>query len=74
MNNYLAYLISSVLVLYTARGYKLTFRQADDATLTLKKYGEYIYKHLILFSPTTEGRLGLVKNEFMQFYYNLTKP
>ncbi|KAI2798591.1 hypothetical protein RDWZM_004545 [Blomia tropicalis] len=36
------------------RGFDLTFKLADDATLTLTKYGNPIYKHLILFSPSVE--------------------
>ncbi|KAM7311350.1 dolichyl-diphosphooligosaccharide--protein glycosyltransferase 48 kDa subunit [Ixodes scapularis] len=36
------------------RGFKLTFKSADDPALSLKKYGEYLYKHLILFSPSVE--------------------
>lgn len=36
------------------RGFKLTFKSGDDPSLTLKKYGEYLYKHLILFSPSVE--------------------
>ena len=39
------------------RGYQLTFKSADDPGLTLIKYGEYLYKHLILFSPSVEGNL-----------------
>ncbi|XP_026468589.1 dolichyl-diphosphooligosaccharide--protein glycosyltransferase 48 kDa subunit-like [Ctenocephalides felis] len=36
------------------RGYVLTFKLADEANLVLSKYGEYLYKHLILFSPAVE--------------------
>ncbi|XP_058828706.1 dolichyl-diphosphooligosaccharide--protein glycosyltransferase 48 kDa subunit [Topomyia yanbarensis] len=36
------------------RGYKLTFKLADDANLVLSKYGEFLYKHLILFAPSVE--------------------
>lgn len=35
-------------------GYSLTFKLADDANLLLSKYGEYLYKHLIIFAPTVE--------------------
>ncbi|KAG5316833.1 OST48 glycosyltransferase, partial [Acromyrmex insinuator] len=35
-------------------GYTLTFKSADDATLQLSKYGEYLYEHLIIFAPTVE--------------------
>ncbi|XP_055607583.1 dolichyl-diphosphooligosaccharide--protein glycosyltransferase 48 kDa subunit [Uranotaenia lowii] len=36
------------------RGYKLTYKLADDANLVLSKYGEFLYKHLILFAPSVE--------------------
>ncbi|XP_058791848.1 dolichyl-diphosphooligosaccharide--protein glycosyltransferase 48 kDa subunit [Phymastichus coffea] len=35
-------------------GYILTFKLADDANLVLSKYGEFLYKHLIIFAPTVE--------------------
>ncbi|KAJ8681678.1 hypothetical protein QAD02_017470 [Eretmocerus hayati] len=35
-------------------GYTLTFKLADDANLVLSKYGEHIYKHLIIFAPSVE--------------------
>ncbi|KAM3961729.1 dolichyl-diphosphooligosaccharide--protein glycosyltransferase non-catalytic subunit Ost48 [Aphomia sociella] len=34
------------------RGYTLTFKLADDASIVLSKYGEYVYKNLIIFSPS----------------------
>lgn len=34
------------------RGYSLTFRLADDASLVLSKYGEYLFKNLIVFAPS----------------------
>ncbi|CAK1552640.1 unnamed protein product [Leptosia nina] len=34
------------------RGYTLTYKLADDANLVLSKYGEYLYKNLIIFSPS----------------------
>lgn len=36
------------------RGLKLTFKLADDANLVLSKYGEYLYKNLIIFAPSVE--------------------
>lgn len=36
------------------RGFELVFRSADDASLTLVKYGEFLYQHLIIFSPSVE--------------------
>ncbi|XP_055948311.1 dolichyl-diphosphooligosaccharide--protein glycosyltransferase 48 kDa subunit-like [Argiope bruennichi] len=36
------------------RGFQLTFKTADDPGLSLIKYGEYLFEHLILFSPSVE--------------------
>ncbi|XP_055679273.1 dolichyl-diphosphooligosaccharide--protein glycosyltransferase 48 kDa subunit [Lutzomyia longipalpis] len=36
------------------RGYKLTYKLADDANLVIAKYGEYLYKHIIIFAPSVE--------------------
>ena len=33
-------------------GFQLTFKTADDSSLALSKYGEYLYDHLILFAPS----------------------
>ncbi|XP_014210486.1 dolichyl-diphosphooligosaccharide--protein glycosyltransferase 48 kDa subunit [Copidosoma floridanum] len=35
-------------------GYTLTFKLADDSNLLLSKYGDFLYKHLIIFAPTVE--------------------
>jgi len=35
-------------------GFDLTFKGADDATLNIKKYGEFLYDHLVVFAPTVE--------------------
>ncbi|CAG5129062.1 unnamed protein product [Candidula unifasciata] len=35
-------------------GYDLTFKTADDASLALVKYGEFLYDSLVLFSPSVE--------------------
>jgi oligosaccharyltransferase complex subunit beta len=37
------------------RGFQLTYKVADDADLALTKYNEYLYDHLILFSPNVVG-------------------
>jgi len=37
------------------RGFELTFKPADDPGLSLIKFGEYLYDHLILFSPSVEA-------------------
>ncbi|OVA03224.1 Dolichyl-diphosphooligosaccharide--protein glycosyltransferase subunit WBP1 [Macleaya cordata] len=39
------------------RGFDLDFKLADDPKLTLKRYGQYLYDGLILFSPSIK-RLG----------------
>ncbi|KAF5306131.1 hypothetical protein FQR65_LT07407 [Abscondita terminalis] len=36
------------------RGYQLTYKIADDSSLHLSKYGEYLYDNLIVFAPTVE--------------------
>jgi len=36
------------------RGFHLTFKTADDPGLTLMKYGEYLFQHLVIFSPSVE--------------------
>lgn len=40
--------------MFLERGYVLTFKSADDASLSLTKYGEYLYEHLILFAPSVD--------------------
>ena len=35
-------------------GFGITFKLADDPSIVLKKYGEFIFDHLILFSPSVE--------------------
>ncbi|KAK3738104.1 hypothetical protein QZH41_013842 [Actinostola sp. cb2023] len=36
------------------KGYELTYRTADDPSLALVKYGEFLYENLIIFSPSVE--------------------
>ncbi|CAK1582197.1 unnamed protein product [Parnassius mnemosyne] len=45
------------------RGYLLTFKLADDANLLLSKYGEYLYKNLIIFSPSVVEFGGQIDTE-----------
>ncbi|RWW47854.1 hypothetical protein BHE74_00046123 [Ensete ventricosum] len=40
-----------------ARGYDLDFRHADDPGLALRRYGQYLYDGLILFSPSVQRKL-----------------
>lgn len=45
------------------RDYSLTFKLADDANLVLSKYGEFLYKHLIIFAPGVEEFGGALNIE-----------
>lgn len=36
------------------KGYTLTYKIADDSSLILSKYGEYLYDTLIIFAPSVE--------------------
>lgn len=45
------------------RGYKLTYKLADDANLVLQKYGEYLYKNLVIFAPSVEEFGGALSVE-----------
>ncbi|CAI9758385.1 unnamed protein product [Fraxinus pennsylvanica] len=40
-----------------SRGFDLDFKLADDPSIAVKRYGQYLYDGLILFSPSTD-RLG----------------
>ncbi|KAA0189178.1 Dolichyl-diphosphooligosaccharide--protein glycosyltransferase 48 kDa subunit, partial [Fasciolopsis buskii] len=52
----------------TENGYQLTIRVADDSTLSLTKYGEYLYKHVILLAPSvTEFGGSLSVKELIKF-------
>ncbi|KAJ1527065.1 hypothetical protein ONE63_008606 [Megalurothrips usitatus] len=45
------------------RGHVLTFKSADDASLSLTKYGEYLYEHLIIFAPSVDELGGSLSVE-----------
>uniref|UniRef100_A0A034WTU4 Dolichyl-diphosphooligosaccharide--protein glycosyltransferase 48 kDa subunit n=1 Tax=Bactrocera dorsalis TaxID=27457 RepID=A0A034WTU4_BACDO len=36
------------------RGFKLVYKLADDSGLVLSRYGEYLYKNVIIFAPSVE--------------------
>ena len=38
----------------TDAGFELTFKVADDSGLHIKKYGQYLYEHIVVFAPTVE--------------------
>uniref|UniRef100_UPI0035902ECA dolichyl-diphosphooligosaccharide--protein glycosyltransferase 48 kDa subunit n=1 Tax=Myxine glutinosa TaxID=7769 RepID=UPI0035902ECA len=45
------------------RGFELTYKTADDPALSLIKYGEFIYEHLVIFSPSVEDFGGNINVE-----------
>lgn len=42
-------------------GHTLTFKSADDPSLSLIKYGEFIFDHLLVFAPSVEEFGGSLK-------------
>lgn len=47
------------------RGHAITYKTADDPTLALIKYGEFLFDHMVLFSPSVEGKLT---NRILAFF------
>uniref|UniRef100_A0A8C4S182 Dolichyl-diphosphooligosaccharide--protein glycosyltransferase 48 kDa subunit n=1 Tax=Erpetoichthys calabaricus TaxID=27687 RepID=A0A8C4S182_ERPCA len=45
------------------RGFDLTFKTADDPGLSLIKYGQFLFEHLIIFSPSVEDFGGNINVE-----------
>lgn len=43
-----------------SRGHQLVFKLADDPSLALAKYGEYLYENLIVFAPSVEEFGGTI--------------
>jgi len=35
-------------------GFDVTYKVADDSSLQLKKFGEFLYEHIVVFAPTVE--------------------
>ena len=56
----------------TDMGFSLTYKTADDPSIVLKKYGAFLFDHLILFSPSVEEFGGDLKvegkTEFIYFF------
>ena len=44
-------------------GLEVTFKVADDPSIILKKYGSFLYDHLVIFSPTVEEFGGTLSVE-----------
>ncbi|OWA54463.1 Dolichyl-diphosphooligosaccharide--protein glycosyltransferase 48 kDa subunit [Hypsibius exemplaris] len=47
----------------TDNGFELDYKQADAASLTLFKYGDRLYSHVLIFAPSVEEFGGQVKVE-----------
>jgi len=47
----------------TSHGFTVTYKVADDANLTLKKFGEFLYDNIIVFAPTVEEFGGALSAE-----------
>lgn len=45
---------SSLLVLLSERGHKLTYQLANSPDVVIYKYGEYVYDNVLLMCPGTE--------------------
>ena len=54
----------------TEKKFDLTFKLADDAGLALTKYGEFLFEHLIIFSPSVEGKAKLSNIQSLCANYN----
>jgi len=53
------------------RGFQLVYKLADESTLALSKYGEYLYEHLIIFAPSVEEFGGAIdKGTIVDFIDN----
>lgn len=45
------------------QGFKVDFKVADDPTIAIKKYGEYLYENLVIFAPSVEEFGGSLSSE-----------
>jgi len=54
---------STFFKILTDMGFSLTYKTADDPSIVLKKYGAFLFDHLVLFSPSVEEFGGDVKVE-----------
>ena len=46
----------------------MTYKVADDANLTLKKFGEFLYDNIIVFAPTVEEFGGALRDDNIIFF------
>lgn len=60
---------------FSDRGFDITFKTADDPSLSLIKYGQFLYDHLVIFSPSVEGKFHTLihVNKWLPCWNNLWK-
>lgn len=51
------------LCIVSERGHELTVKVADDPSLQLSRYGEYLYQNLVIFAPGVEEFGGALSVE-----------
>lgn len=44
-------------------GFDITYKVADDSSLQLKKFGQFLYDHIVVFAPTVEEFGGALNAE-----------
>jgi len=49
------------------KGYSVDYRAASDRSVVFRKYGEWKYDHLILFSPTASDLAGIAHTTVLEF-------
>ena len=45
---------STFFKILSDQGFSLTYKTADDPSIVLKKYGAFLFDHLVLFAPSVE--------------------
>jgi len=48
-------------------GYTVDYLASDDRNLKIRKYGEWLYDHLIFFAPTVSEIAGVSSEDILQF-------
>jgi len=49
------------------RGFSVDFAGAEDRNIKFKRYGEWIYDHLILFAPSASDLNGITSDDVLEF-------
>lgn len=55
-------LYNSYFCIFADEGFDLSFKVADDSSLALVKFGEFLYDNLIIFSPSVQGKYNIRLN------------